>query len=100
MKLHRGIPCLPALLAHPGFSSSAALGQPVSITTEEEKPENYSVAACRAGWSGLQRGTRLLNPPGWEETPENFPPTSLEGNFSSVEVGTGMSSSALTLTWG
>lgn len=56
------IPCLPALIAHPGIRTSAALQQAVSITTEEKKAWE-AVHSCMQGW--------LVWPPDFHRTSWN-----------------------------
>lgn len=76
MKLHRGIPYLPALIAHPGFRTSAALQQAVSITTEEKKKKTWEVVrSSMQGWSVWPPEVHQVSwtpqlPPGSGQTPE------------------------------
>lgn len=118
MKLHRGIPYLPALIAHPGFRTSAALQQAVSITTEEKKKKTWEVVrSSMQGWSVWPPEVHQVSwtpqlPPGSGQTPETSllpqaetffedksqpppPPSSYEGNLNSVFVWTEMRNSAL-----
>lgn len=69
------IPSVPALIAHPGFRTSAALRQAVSITTEEEKKTLRIICSCVQDWlvwplEVHEASWNAQLPPGSGETPE------------------------------